>query len=155
MKNLYSSPTRRSIMKLFGSTMCRSRKYKFWDDLVEDLLESAWFTLVVYFILFVCFYITIRFNYIHDPSQSIDCHSSSATKNTSQDNLIALSKTVQSILEKIGFQRTTFLCYSTLFELLHHGNLSPTSQRYLIFHFTGSFFSFWMRLKLIFLSIQI
>lgn len=135
MRQLLSSPTRRSIMKMFGPMLCRSRPHKFWDEFVEDLLKSAWLTLVVYAVCFALLYASVRFSFISDPSQSIECHPTTIDdrRNTSRNDLVELTRIVQSVMDKADFQSTTFVCYSTLFELLHQGKLSPDSQRFEIF----------------------
>jgi len=128
MRKLCSSPTRRQIsMKLVSSLLSHpSRQYKFVDELLADLLESAWLTLIVYFSLFTVFFVCIRSNALVDPSQSLKC----SNVGTKSEALIDLTKTIESILTRLGLDRTSFVCYSTLYDLLRLGRKSPTSKRF-------------------------
>lgn len=131
MRSFSWSPARRRLKKLFEAR--RTRRLKFWDELVEDLLKSAWTTLVVYFLFLLTFYLTIRFDLIADPSQLIaddECSRESISIDSGHDrNLVELTRTVHSILDSIDLQTSTFLCYSTLFDFLHYGRLPSTSKR--------------------------
>lgn len=129
---LYQS-RRQIISKLVSSLLFLRRRdtprQRFVDELIADLLSSAWITLAAYFFLFIVFYLSIKADLLLDPAQRIECLNNNNIK--SDSSLTDLTRRVDWILHRLGLDKTTFVCYSTLFELLHTGRRSPASKRLL------------------------
>lgn len=129
MMRLYQS-RRQITSKLVSSILLLRRRdtprQRFVDELIADLLSSAWITLAAYFFLFIVFYLSIKADLLLDPAQRIECHKNDVKSDSS---LTDLTRRIDSILHRLDLDKTTFVCYSTLFELLHTGRRSPASKR--------------------------
>lgn len=114
-----NSPTKINI-KLWNSLWirCRKKDYQFVTHLIQDLLHSATLTIFIYFLFLSLFYLSIKSTYLTDPCQSfeLNCHGSSSPQNL--NDLGQLTSIIEQILIRLNLSKTSFVCYSTLFELL-------------------------------------
>lgn len=96
----------------------RQKDITFFNQLITDLVQSAFITLALYFLIFVLFYVLIDLNNLNDPSQSVKCSSESSKNKTVTQDLVKLATIIDIILSKTN--EKYFICYQSLIYLLNN-----------------------------------